>query len=95
MVLRGAMDINTAREFTRALERVAAESPREIILNLAAVDFIDSLGLHTLLRGRAYCEKHGCAFLLDSAVPPRIRRLIGVAGVGEYLAVKSTGPDAA
>ncbi len=92
LVLRGAMDLGSSRQFTEALERLAAEGVRRVVLDLQGVDFIDSLGLHALLRGRAYCEKNGCEYLLRPTIPARIQRVFNVAGVGEYIPVQ--GEDA-
>ena len=89
------MDLSTSHEFTRTLERVCASGAREVVLDLAAVEFVDSLGLHTLLRGRAYCVKHGCTYLLRPTVPARIQRVFNVAGVSEYIPYQSDpGPEA-
>jgi anti-sigma B factor antagonist len=85
LLLRGAMDLSSSQEFMSALERVCGGGAREVVLDLGGVDFIDSLGLHTLLRGRAYCEKRGCAYKLRPSLPPRIQRVFNVAGVNEYI----------
>lgn len=91
LILRGAMDLSTSQEFTSALERVCSAGAREVVLDLHEVDFVDSLGLHTLLRGRAYCAKHGCTYLLRPTLPPRVQRIFSVAGVSEYMPFEDEG----
>lgn len=92
LVLEGAMDLNTSHEFSRVLERVCEAGAREVVLDLGGVEFVDSLGLHTLLRGRALCEKHACSYMLRPTVPPRIQRVFSVAGVNEYIPVLAEDP---
>ena len=91
LVLRGGMDLGSSQEFTKALERVCEAGAREVVLDLREVDFVDSLGLHTLLRGRAYCAKHGCTYLLRPTLSPRVQRVFSVAGVSEYIPFEDEG----
>lgn len=95
LLMSGAMDLDTAHVFTRALEKACAAGAREIVLDLQGVDFIDSLGLHTILRGRAYCAKLGCGYWLRPTLPPRVQRTFAVAGVGEYIPFQPEGQLAA
>lgn len=83
------MDLGTSQRFTTTLERVVADGARRVVLDLQGVEFIDSLGLHTLLRGRAHCEKNGCEYLLRPTIPERIQRVLNVAGVSEYMPVQA------
>lgn len=90
LVLKGELDIDSSRAFNDALERELAAGAREMILDLEGVDFIDSIGLHTLLRGRTLAAKRHCGYYLGPKLPSRVQRMLTVAGVGEYLPF---GPD--
>lgn len=85
LVLTGELDIDSSRAFNDALERELASGAQELILDLEAVDFIDSIGLHTLLRGRALAAKQHCGYFLSPKLPPRVQRMLTVAGVAEHL----------
>lgn len=96
LAVRGAVDLSTSRQFTKALERVLAGGARRVVLDLQGVEFIDSLGLHTLLRARAQCEKNGCEYLLSATIPERVQRVFNVAGVAGYMQVQGEdSPEAA
>ena len=63
VALRGELDVADAASVAASLAAVAA-SGRPIILDLAALDFIDSSGLAALVRARRQALQAGCDVLL-------------------------------
>ena len=95
VALRGELDLDTSHRFTRELERACAGGGREIVLDLAGLEFMDSLGLHAILRGRAYCEKRGFRYSMSPNLPERVQRVLTVAGLEGYIPIegRETGPQ--
>jgi anti-sigma B factor antagonist len=59
VVLRGELDIATSPRLEEELESVEASLPGLILVDLRAVDFIDSTGLRTLLGADARAREGG------------------------------------
>ena len=89
LAVSGELDVSTATPLTEAVERAVWGSVGAFVLDLTALRFIDSTGLHALLRARAYLsrEDRSLAVLL-----PRgdVRRVLDLAGMLDTLVVYST-----
>ena len=103
VALRGELDVADAASVAASLAAVAA-SGRPIILDLAALDFIDSSGLAALVRARRQALQAGCDVLL--AAPQQqvlgvlaLTRLINVfpvySGVDEATGGRGSSPPTA
>jgi anti-sigma B factor antagonist len=80
----GALDLAGAYDFEDALRRVERSRPHRLVLDLGALDFLDSAGLARILALRVRCRRARRELeLVDT--PPVVRRLLGVAGVGDDL----------
>lgn len=90
VALRGELDIAHADELEQAVHELCAEGARELVVDLAAVEFIDSSGLRALLGAMSFCGEHGCVYLLAPTLPQPVRRLFEVAGVGSRFAFAPT-----
>jgi len=76
VALRGELDLVDAAAVAAALGVVAAREP-QIIVDLARLDFIDSIGAAALARGRGYARNAGGDLLL--AAPQRmVRRVLAI-----------------
>jgi anti-sigma B factor antagonist len=73
LLLEGELDIASAPMLQATIEEVCARRPRELILDMTGVEFVDSSGLNAILRGKALCEQHGCDFCLSPAQRPVAR----------------------
>ncbi len=78
--LRGELDLADAAGVAAGLAAVAAREP-QIIVDLAALEFIDSSGVAALARGRRQARRAGGDLLLAAPAPrvlriPTITRLI-------------------
>ena len=59
LVFRGELDIATAPQVDEELERVEADVPRVLILDLRALEFMDSTGLRTVLAADTRAREAG------------------------------------
>jgi anti-sigma B factor antagonist len=74
VALRGELDLVDAAGVAAALVTVAAREPR-IIVDLAALEFIDASGVAALARGRAHARHAGGDLLLAAPRQPVLRVL--------------------
>jgi anti-sigma B factor antagonist len=68
----GVLDLETAAQLRAALTRVIYEGATEVVLDLAAVDFIDSTALGVIARAAQQCQ-----LVVRGASPP-LRRLFAI-----------------
>ena len=79
IVLTGEVDLASATQIEHALFDVISRASR-IVIDLAAVEFIDSFGVATLIRAQrhAYANEHSLSL---RQVPPQARRLFELVGL--------------
>lgn len=77
VVLEGVLDAASAPLLERTIADSCRADARGIVLDVGAVEFIDSFGLNAILRSRMACEVHGCDFSLTPARPQPERMLHG------------------
>lgn len=70
VIARGQLDLSTAERLEEALRQAEARGPSTLVLDYAALDFIDSTGLQVLLDADIRAQDHG-------------RRLVVRLGTGE------------
>ena len=71
----GELDVATAPELGEALRRQAALG-RDVVLDLAGVEFIDSTGVVVVWQAIAEAKMRGCELSIRDALPPSVRRIM-------------------
>jgi anti-sigma B factor antagonist len=89
----GELDPETAPEFTERVEVAVWGTVGAFVLDLGGVTFLDSAGLHALLRARAYLAREDRPLVLVCP-PGAVRRMLDLAGVLDTF-VTYTSPEAA
>jgi anti-sigma B factor antagonist len=85
VALVGEVDYVSAPRLKARLWWVLAEfDPREVVVDLSGVDFLDSSGRGALLHGWRQAAKMGCQLSVVDP-QPRVRRMLQVAGVASHL----------
>ncbi|MGH9265725.1 MAG: STAS domain-containing protein [Acidimicrobiales bacterium] len=84
VAVAGELDMTTAPELSRSLAPVLDQHPRDVTLDLAGVDFIDSTGLTLLVRTSKALQAHEGALHLLAATPP-VRRVLEIVGLDGLL----------
>jgi anti-sigma B factor antagonist len=79
LVLRGEIDLASAPQLEHALVDAVSRASR-IVIDLAAVEFIDSIGVATLFHAQRHADANGHALILRQ-IPPRARQLFDLTGV--------------
>jgi anti-sigma B factor antagonist len=90
--LAGELDLYTAPTVRAELLAVCAESPERLVVDLSAVEFIDSTALGVLIEARSRLAEKD-AFMLES---PRLaaRRALQISGLDRHFAVYDSLADA-
>lgn len=82
----GDLDIDTAAQLRAVIEDLLARETTCIVVDLAGLNFCDSVGLSTFTVASAACAKAG-GYLRLAAPTPFLMRLLGVVGVLHRLPV--------
>ena len=90
VALGGELDIASAPMLEATIAEICAAGAKELVLDMGRVEFIDSSGMNAILRGKALCEEHRCAYCLTPAQRPA-QGLFEAAGVAEKLQFARTG----
>ncbi len=87
----GWVTIKNAPEFESAIDKAKGTST---ILDMSGVQYMDSSGLGTLLRGYVACQKYGGDFVLAGVVP-RVRDLLQLTKIESLFRIYPTVDEAA
>ncbi len=87
VALAGELDVASAQVLEEALTEACASGAREIVLDLGGVEFMDSMGLKTILHGKGLCEAHQCAYSLTPAQRP-VERVFEATGVRRWVSFR-------
>jgi anti-anti-sigma factor len=89
VALTGELDMATVPILDHQLAASERDDAKAIVIDLRDLSFIDSSGLHALLRAHRRSETNGHRFLLVGA-SPIVRRLCEVTGTEFLLDAKGT-----
>lgn len=90
--LHGELDLASTPTFSAQLDQTASAAPAAIVLDLTALEFIDSTGLRAILQVDETCRESGRRF----AVVPggsQVARLFEIARVQEHLELISSAAE--
>ena len=79
--LSGEFDVSSATRLREALRDVERERPHTIVLDLRALDFIDSSGLSELLIARRRGERVGRRVLLSTSPDTATASVLAMTGI--------------
>jgi anti-sigma B factor antagonist len=89
LVVEGEIDIATSPRLVAALNEVAAESVQSLVVDLSAVDFMDSTGLALLVRAHRRMHRSGRGFAVVCPDGP-VRRIFEITDMVGTLQVSPT-----
>jgi anti-sigma B factor antagonist len=85
---RGELDMATAGAVELELKRVREADFQAIVLDLGGLSFMDSSGLHLVMRWAEESSKDGFRFELEPG-PPAVQRIFELAALNESLPWRS------
>ncbi len=86
--LSGELDLASSQVLVDTVTRLCEEGAKGVILDIGALDFVDSTGLRAILTARDVCARSGCALRIEpgpDAIRPQVRRLLEVTGLRQRL----------
>jgi anti-anti-sigma factor len=89
--LAGELDLYNADEVRRALTDAIAAEPQRVVVDMTAVEFVDSTALGVLIEARSKLGRDGLAL---AAPQLDTRRTLQVSGLDRHLPVHDTVQDA-
>lgn len=93
VVLVGRLDVAGAGQVDLQFNAIAGSS-RGLIVDMAGVDFLASIGIRTLLLGAKTMQRRG-GHLVLVAPQPEVMRVLEISGVLDLLPVVATEGEAA
>ena len=84
LVVAGEIDADTAGVLSDALAAAAAAAPSVVAVDFAAVTFMDSTGINTLLRAHHDMVARGTRLALAGALPAVVR-VLDITGVDHVI----------
>ena len=84
ITLKGEFDLTGAERFWSFLSEALAATPRAIVVDTSALEFIDSSGLMALIRARDAAIEAGAGFRVRDP-SPALRRITALSGLEELL----------
>jgi anti-anti-sigma factor len=82
----GEVDLATADELSRAATAALQAGPDTLVIDLAAVTFLDSTGLAVLVAVTNQTTASGVRLTIRDPAP-RVRNVIRITGLGEFLPI--------
>jgi anti-anti-sigma factor len=86
---RGELDMATVGAVEQELRRLRSSGFSKIVLDLGGLTFMDSTGLHLVMRWTAEASKDSFEFELEPG-PPVVQRIFDLAAVKETLPWRTT-----
>ena len=84
--LIGDLDFHTARRLREKILELHAQGTKDLVLDMSALDFIDSSGLSVLVAGLKRLKNSDGNLTLRS-VPDQTRRVLEVSGLSRVLTI--------
>ncbi|GEB35711.1 MULTISPECIES: anti-sigma factor antagonist [Brevibacillus] len=88
VVLGGDIDAHTGPKVKETLMSLANQpGASRILVDLEAVEYMDSTGIGIFIAAMKACKQNGCAFEVQK-LSPRVERLFRITGLYEHIAVR-------
>ena len=88
----GELDLASTPALEQELERVSADAPSLVIIDLRELDFMDSTGLSVLIRAHQQSQQAGYRLGIVNG-SRQIRRLLTLTGVADRLTIADSPED--
>jgi anti-sigma B factor antagonist len=80
VVCAGELDLASSSAFEAAVATAIGAEPETVVIDLSAVVFIDSTGVHALMRARRHAEARHVRLVIIPA-PDRVHEVFAICGV--------------
>jgi anti-sigma B factor antagonist len=87
LVARGEIDVYTSPDFRRELQALIAGADDRVVVDFAAVDFIDSSGLGVLVGALKRAREQGVVIVLRS-MSPATQKVFDITGLTQLFEIE-------
>jgi anti-sigma B factor antagonist len=91
VTVEGQVDLATAPQLAQALAQAQDGTVTQIVIDLTAVDFLDSVGVRVLVEAAREADQAGVSLIVQGAAG-WVARVLEITGVDEYLQVVPSQP---
>ena len=91
--LEGEIDLHVSPEVAELLRTVAAERPKEVIVDLTKVTYLDSSGLAVLIEGMQNVQEYGGRFAV-AGVQESVKHIFDIARLDQVFHIYPTVDEA-
>ncbi|ADI28321.1 MULTISPECIES: STAS domain-containing protein [Geobacillus] len=81
--IKGELDLATAEQFQRAVEPLAHDASKPLVIRLEELSYIDSTGIGMFVALLKTRKKQEAPFMIEN-VPPKVKRLFDLTGVSYF-----------
>jgi anti-anti-sigma factor len=93
LVLIGELDLSCTRRFRETLDKLVADTPEDLVIDLRSVTFVDSTGLALLLRADAQAREEGVRLHIVSSPTEIVKAVFEASGVNTLLPLTDSPPQ--
>lgn len=90
--LAGLLDAYSEQAFLKALEKFAEETPKNFVLDLSQIDFVDSSGIGALVKLAKKVQNGGGTF--QTVTNPRVTQTVKLVRLEQFLSLRPSVEDA-
>jgi anti-sigma B factor antagonist len=87
LTLSGELDLVSAPRLRNAIASLRGEATDEVVVDLAELTYIDSVGIGLLVASRRRLDAEGRTFSVRNPAP-QVLRLLEITGLVEYLGLR-------
>jgi anti-sigma B factor antagonist len=88
VIATGEIDLSTAPQLWEALSLVIEQGHREVVIDMAGVEFMDSQGVAVIVQAHKQVQPKGGTVILRSP-PPQVRTVLEITGLAGLIQVES------
>ena len=86
------LDAYSEQAFLKALEKFSEENPKNFILDLSQIDFVDSSGIGALVKIAKRVQNNGGSF--QTVTNPRVTQTVKLVRLEQFLSLQPSVDDA-
>lgn len=94
LTCRGELDVTTAPRLSVAIRRAVEKGTARLILDVSALEYMDSSGLTAVLNGREAAAEAGGRLAIACRPDARVRRLFTLTGLEAAIEIHGSADEA-
>jgi anti-sigma B factor antagonist len=92
LVMSGELDMAGCSALSAVLAHLCRDGIEALVLDLRRLSFVDSSGIHAILRARELCSEHGCELRVIPG-QAQVQRAFAICGLLDQLPFRDDGGE--